>query len=392
MHRARCRFSPVAVALLIPTLSACAAGDAGAPDWAGTRDTIAGVEVVRNPAAPLLDDDAVVATALWATDGGSDADDAPEWEQPSSVRAVGGAVYVLDRMAGRIYRYAATDGAFLAAIGRKGGGPGEVAQPLGFAVRAGEVIMADGASEMEVFDTVGAHLRSIRPDGLVLDIDPFGPDRLLLHLFPVGNTSRWAIVGPDGERRPLDPPAWTAGAPQDVPDCILDATSGPMIARAHCAMLRIQFIRDDGTVDGEIIVDRAPEYSTEAELDAYAARLRRDLGGLNARPEEIERATRDLRERMRVKQIFGGVRHDSRTGHSWVWEQRSEEFGGGAATLHLFDESGVYLARVAFQRPWYSFDVAGDRIYALERDPETDLATLVAYRVSVPSIKVRETH
>src|SRR5690606_9284202 len=60
MHRARSRFSPVAVALLIPALSTCAAGDAGAPDWAGTRDTVDGVEIVRNPAAPLLDDDAVV--------------------------------------------------------------------------------------------------------------------------------------------------------------------------------------------------------------------------------------------------------------------------------------------------------------------------------------------
>jgi len=75
-----------------------------------------------------------------------------------------------------------------------------------------------------------------------------------------------------------------------------------------------------------------------------------------------------------------------------VWEQASEDFGGGPATLHLFDASGVYLARVTFERRWYDFDVVGDQIYALERDPDTDLATLVAYRVLIPSIEIVEDH
>ena len=388
MHRTRRRVSPITVAMLIPALAACAAGDSGARTWAGTRDTVAGVEIVRNPAAPLLTDGAVVAIDLWAVDGNVETADAPVWERPSAVRASGGSVYVFDRMAGRVYRYSATDGTLLNTMGRKGGGPGEVAEPIAFAVRAGEIVIADGAAEMEVFDSVGMHIRSIRPNGMVFDVFPLDPDRLLFHLAQFTGASRWAILGPDGARRSLDPPDWTTAAPQDVPDCIRDATGGPMILRAHCSMLRVQFIRDDGTPEREITVDRAPEYSTEAELEAFADQARRDLSRLGAPPEQVERAIRDLAEQRRVKQIFAGVRRDSGTGHTWVWEQRSEHFGGGPATLHLFDDTGVYLARVTFDRPWYDFDVAGYRIYALERDPETDLATLVAYRVPVPSVEI----
>lgn len=388
MHRTRSRFSPAAVAFLIPALAACAAGDAGAPGWAGTRDTIAGVEIVRNPASPLLDAGAVVATALWATDGGSEADNAPTWEQPSAVRAGSDAVYVLDRMAARIYAYSATDGAFLAAIGRKGEGPGEVVQPMGFAVRPGEIVMTDGPREMEVFGTAGTYLRSIRPGAPAIGIDPFGPDRFLVQVLPLGNIPKWATIGPDGQWRPLDPPAWVSEEPRDVPNCSRETTGRTMIVRAHCAMLRVQFVRDDGTPDREITVDRAIEYSTEAELDAYAAQIRRSLGSIGARSDEVERVTREMRERVRVKQIFRGIRHDAEARRIWVWEQLPEEMGVGPATLHLFDASGVYLARVAFQRPWYSFDVAGDRIYALERDPETDLAALVAYQISVPTVRI----
>lgn len=392
MPLARSRISPAVFAVLIPAAAACAAGDSSTREWTGIRDTIDGVEIVRNPSAPLLADGTVAATELWAVDGNDETGGASVWERPASVRAYGGSVYVLDRMAGRVYRYSAEDGSLLATMGRKGEGPGEVAEPMAFAVRAGEIIIADAMSEMEVFDTLGTHVRSIRPNGIVFDVYPFGPDRLLVRLAQLTGESRWAILAPDRERRPLGPPAWTAEAPQDVPDCIREATSGPMILRAHCSMLRVQFIRDDGAPQRETTVDRRPEYSTEAELEAFAARARQDISRLGAPTDQVERAVRDLVEQRRVKQIFAGVRRDTETGHTWVWEQASEDFGGGPATLHLFDASGVYLARVTFERRWYDFDVVGDQIYALERDPDTDLATLVAYRVLIPSIEIVEDH
>ncbi|HEX6938768.1 MAG TPA: 6-bladed beta-propeller [Longimicrobiales bacterium] len=309
---------------------------------------------------------------------------------PTSVRVADGVVYVLDRLAASVYAHRASDGAFIRAIGRKGEGPGEVEQPMGVALQPGVVILADGASETEVFDTAGTYLRSIRPNGIVFGVEPLGTDRLLLRLFQSEDSPRWTVLGPSGEPRPLDPPAWLAEAPEDVPECSSGATTGTTILHVDCALLRFQHITVDGAVLWEITVDRAPEYSTEAELDAHEKRIRGLLGRMGARADEVDRMVREQREERRLKRIFRGIRRDAETGRTWVWEQAPEDFGGGPATLHLFDEGGVYLARVPFERAWFSFDAADGRVYALERDPETDLARLVAYDVEVPAVGMAE--
>ncbi len=275
-------------------------------------------------------------------------------------------------------------------IGRKGPGPGEVEQPMGFALPPGELVLPDGSAELEVFDRSGTHLRSIRPEGIVFGLDALGADRLLLRRFQTGDSPRWAVLGPSGEPAPLEPPAWRVEAPVDVPDCSADATTGVTILRVDCALLRIQLLSDVGAALKEITVDRAPEISTDAELDAFEGRIRGLLGRMGARADEVDRMVREQREDHRVKRIFRGIRHDAETGRYWVREQAPEDFGGGPATLHLFDEDGVYLARLTFDRAWTDFDAAGGRVYALEQDPETDLASLVAYRVEVPAVDVAD--
>ncbi|HEX7118027.1 MAG TPA: hypothetical protein VF212_04530 [Longimicrobiales bacterium] len=72
---------------------------------------------MRNPEAPLVADGAIVATAAWtATGAGSEDGDVPLWERPSSVRFVDGVVYILDRLAARVYAHRASDGIYLARV------------------------------------------------------------------------------------------------------------------------------------------------------------------------------------------------------------------------------------------------------------------------------------
>jgi len=47
--------------------------------------------------------------------------------------------------------------------------------------------------------------------------------------------------------------------------------------------------------------------------------------------------------------------------------------GSGPATLHLLSEDGVYLARVAFHVAWRDFTLEDGVVYALTRNPDTDL-------------------
>lgn len=368
-------------------LSACAAGDAGAPTWTGTRDTIDGVEVVRNPAEPLLGDGAVAATIVWTEAGAEfDSDAGPLWEQPSHVRAADGVVYVLDALAARVYAHRATDGEPLATIGRKGPGPGELNQPSGLALLDGDVVVADGSGEVEVFDPSGAHLRSIQPNGIVMGLDALGTDRLLLDRFQ-GPDSPWrTVLALTGESWSLEAPEWLVEKPADVAECGSIATTGATLLRAHCSLLRFHLASDEGHVLREVTVDRAVVYSSEAELDAYERRVRRQMAEVGLPPAQADRMVASFRDQSRVKRLFGSIRHDAEADRYWILEQQTEDFGGGPATLHLFGPSGVYLARLAFERAWTDFDAADGHVYALEKDPDTDLATLVAFRIDLPIV------
>jgi hypothetical protein len=52
--------------------------------------------------------------------------------------------------------------------------------------------------------------------------------------------------------------------------------------------------------------------------------------------------------------------------------------------LHLLTIDGVYLAKLAFDRPWADFDLADGVLFCLSRDPHTDLVTLRAHGLGVP--------
>ena len=68
-----------------------------------------------------------------------------------------------------------------------------------------------------------------------------------------------------------------------------------------------------------------------------------------------------------------------------IWEQNPEDFGSGNASLHVLSTAGIYLGVLEFHRAWSAFDLKNDVLYALSRDPETDLVTLEAFSLSVAS-------
>lgn len=90
------------------------------------------------------------------------------WQLLSRVRSVafdGDAnLYVFDADA-RILKFG-SDGEFIAQIGRRGQGPGEINLPLAMAVAAdGRVVVADPSSGYHVFGPDGEFRHTVRPDG-----------------------------------------------------------------------------------------------------------------------------------------------------------------------------------------------------------------------------------
>ena len=100
-------------------------------------------------------------------------------------------LYVLDRMNARVVVFDST-GRFIRSMGRRGGGPGELAAPQQMAVsRAGEVVVSDaGRRGLSIFDRNGTFSRTV----------PFGGATLLiggtLSLHPRGGVVSRAMGNP----------------------------------------------------------------------------------------------------------------------------------------------------------------------------------------------------
>lgn len=129
-----------ALIIAFTALAPAGCGDTGPDRIEVAVDTVDGVERLTYAAEP--------ATALdWSVDtvavlGDAFAEDAYQF---NNVAAGGlasddaGNLYVLDRQGGRILKYA-PDGSHLATVGRQGGGPGELSQPIALSVGPGDTI------------------------------------------------------------------------------------------------------------------------------------------------------------------------------------------------------------------------------------------------------------
>lgn len=150
----------------------------------------------------------------------------------------------------------------------------------------------------------------------------------------------------------------------------------------------MQIVASDGTPLREIVIDRGAVVVERSVLDSVVAEMRSTMLDAGLPPPLVEAQVKDLAERYRVDRRFRGVRADPRTGLLAVWEQTSEELGGGPATLHLVSEAGVYLARLEFASAWKGFDLHDARLYALVEDEATGLVALEAYELTVPEAPI----
>lgn len=377
--------------------AACGEMRTGDTQWAGTRDTIAGTAVVRNPAEPMFasaptDPDPEEGTRVSVSERWRAVDTGPEelWADPAAVAVGGGRVFVLDGQANRVYALDAETGADLGVIGREGEGPAELQRSFGVGVIEGRLLVGDiGVPGLEIFGLDGVHQGSYR-----MPFNPFGFDALsdghvmLRGLAGGGEALRIADLDGDLETvpTPFEPPDSSVVDPEIVfGDCPRWGAGTSGVLRAFCRRFAFQQLTTDGELVREVHVDLPPVLATEEELDDYEERTRRMIVRSNMPAAEADAFVKSRLEIARVKPVYNFIRADQTTGHIFMVEQNAVIFGGGGpAKLHVLDADGRYLAWLEFEWPWVDFQVDDGMLYALSRDPGTGLVHLAAYELIIP--------
>ncbi|GIW50956.1 MAG: hypothetical protein KatS3mg081_0311 [Gemmatimonadales bacterium] len=120
--------------LLFPVAQGCSEPPRSGGRWAGQIDTVAGVPVVRNPAAGIWDSETSWRLEPDLKIGGAEASGPAVFGQVLGLEVDGrGSMYVLDGHASEI-RVFDSSGSYVRSIGRLGRGPGEFRASAGMAM------------------------------------------------------------------------------------------------------------------------------------------------------------------------------------------------------------------------------------------------------------------
>jgi hypothetical protein len=299
-----------------------------------------GIALVQNlgPARAEGAADEVLSTT-WRVEGDDRDGGSGVWEEPVRVRFADDRVYVLDRMADRVYVIGSRDGEPTHTFGRSGEGPGEFMQSFGLAVDGTDIVVGDGSkASLEFFDREGAHVGSLRVGRLMFGLHALGSRSFLVNGLS-GSEGGWAQVLEDGGAEPFVWPDWMTPLEAED-DCFRVAADRDAVYRVRCVDIVYQVLTHDGDVVREVTARRPPVAASEQALQGHLHEVRRTMAESGLRPELIERQVAREEERLRVVPAMRGIRRDPVTGDVAVWEQHPEELGPSEAILHLFDARG----------------------------------------------------
>ena len=378
---ARPRPATTALFAGLTALVGCSTDDTRDVEWLGRREQIGAIEVVRNPAMPMLDSTRVSVERLWMTPaaGTEPASADSVWQDAGALAVADDTVFVLDRMAARVYAVRAGDGRWLATWGRKGRGPGELARPADIMMLGTTVGVLDGGKgTIERFGPDGTALDPIRLPGITFTARPLDSTRLVMAGMRDPEVFR---IGGEATTLQFEPPvALPEGPPQA---CRRLGQVGDVIVRLSCIQPHIQMLDSLGRGIREITLALEPVQTDDTVLNRFTSEIRQMLASSSLSSAQIDQQVASTREAYRFHRRWRELRRDPADGMLALWEQTPDDFVRGPAAIHLLRESGEWLSTLRFPESWTAFALDDGIIYALARDPDTDVAQLVAYRLRI---------
>jgi hypothetical protein len=252
------------------------------------------------------------------------------------------------------------------------------------------VVLDGGKGSIEYLDMDGNYLSSLHIEGQAWGGFPLEDGALLVKgeflSDPTAETlGDWVRV-----REGSEPSSFTSQTLDPLPEeqgvqCSDLSSWAGGAARLRFTMPQIQVFDQVGGLLMESRIDLPVEMVSDSERESALADLEQTMVASGYPPEFVEQNLIVTEERWRVKCRFGPLRLDVSGRFAAFLEQNPDEFGSGNATLHFLSQDGVYLAEVAFPTAWRDFTMDDGVVYALTRDPTTDLISLRAYRLDLPA-------
>lgn len=415
----------IVLAFTAALLSACAR-DAGTAALAASADTVDGVSRLSYPETP--------APALpWRLDsltaiGDALGDDAYQFDQVPRTGLAGtrdGDLLVLDRAGHRVLRYG-PDGAHRASYGRRGGGPGELTQPVALASAGDTAWVADfGGPRYTGYPLDGGPPRDVPyPARLGVPMTALvATEAGLIQAFrPLPGMGPGAGGTPAGDQSvPLlrlstegivSDTLWRAPAPRRevvrmesegrVMVMVAEPSFSPAfrwavlpdgsVVIAQDARYALSVVGPDGVERLRIRRQPAPRPTTEADREAERDRLREEMGGdrggvritsggSGSTPTGLSGAA--LLEQRLASMTFADVipritalATDAR---SRIWVGVSEGEPGAVDRIDIYDAEGRLLGELR-DVPFPDLLYGGDRAARLVRD-ELDVQRIVLYQL-----------
>lgn len=404
------------LALIVLQITACSGGTHDASVEA-TTDTFRGAERLHYPTtrAAALD---------WSVDsigavGSAFGDEEYQFGNITTRGLAGdseGNLYVLDMQARHVQKYG-PDGRYLASFGRKGGGPGELEQPISLALGPGDSLWVGDFSNnrFTILPPNGGDARSVRfPE------NTFPSSNLVVHgdRYTVANQSLRFDPGAEEEDTgipivayaldgtPLDT-LWTAPEPQMdrvelqaggrtmvmlasrafTPTLQFAAFSDGTMAVSDTADYLVALVSPDGTVRRWIQRDPPARATTDADREAERERVRRqsrNAGGPRIRVGGGSDDADPLLEQRLAKMTFAAliprVVNLAVDPEDHLWIGVSENTPGEVERIDVYDRDGGLLGELRGV-PFPNVFLGHDRMGVLTRD-ELDVPHIVVYRIT----------
>lgn len=355
--------------------------------WGGQITETDGVLRVQNPSVPLAGPGAITARPLWRSSGPLDTD---YWEAPNWVHADDEFVYVVDRQASKVHRLS-LEGKPRSPLGEPGEGPGQYRRLVdAVPTEAGLFVVDGGNGRVEVLSPDGEIQASTLLGQVVFSVVPLGGDAIAVSGV-TGREPAWQRIQADGTREAMEFPEFIdpdTGEP--APSRASTWANRPV--RLRFTSPQIQIFSPTGELEKVIDLPLPEVEATDEEVEALVSEMARTLAEDGLPSGVIQQQADYLRTRSRAKFRFRDLRFDPSSELLTIWEQNPEDFGSGNASLHVLSLEGIYLGVLEFDLGWSAFDLKRGVLYALSRNPVTDLVTLQAYSISVPEDVLERAH